>query len=55
MKILKPYYRKGNKYFFRHKKQKMTIQRFKEGVYKLSGDIIQRVQLQISQNEIVSY
>lgn len=37
---IKPYYRKGNKYFFRHKKQRMTIKRLNEGVYIIYGDLI---------------
>lgn len=53
--VLKPHYRKGNRYFFRHKKQKMVLEKIAPQHYIASGNIIQDKTLQLVTDETVDY
>jgi hypothetical protein len=51
MKELKPYYKRGDKLFFRKGKLITTVTRTSKGIYKFGGDVIPSVSLRIFHKE----
>lgn len=53
--ILKPHYRRGNKYFFRYKKQRMALEKKGPNHYEATGDIIEDKTIQLITDETINY